>query len=60
MREVIEQKYLDGVWNLGKVEIPTIGYKTLKQFYSILKKQNKFCKTRNIRVKFDITLPIRN
>ncbi len=35
-----------------------IGYSTLKEFCQILKKQNKVCKENNVRVKFEITLPI--
>lgn len=39
--------------------IKTIGYKSLRGFAQILKRQNKVCNDMNIKCRFDITLPIK-
>ncbi len=40
------------------VTTESVGYRTLGEFYKMLKKQNKLCKQKGITLKFDITLPI--
>lgn len=37
-----------------------VGYKTLRQFYKILKNQNKICKKSGLRLKFTIELPLKH
>lgn len=39
--------------------IERTGYKSLREFYRILKRENRACKKRGIRAKFEITLPIK-
>lgn len=35
-----------------------IGWRTLKQLYKILKRQNKICKKNNVKTKIVVELPI--
>lgn len=44
------------LYNAGNIE--RIGYKTLKEFIKLLKKQNKLLKKLECQVTFTITLPI--
>ena len=39
--------------------IKPVGYKTLRGFIKMLKRQNKVCRDRDVRCKFEITLPIK-
>ena len=40
------------------VAVKRVGYKTLRQFLSQIKKQNKVCKAHNTKTRFTIDLPI--
>ena len=48
---------------LGKIDlrfkpVKREGYRSLRQFYRMLRRENKVCKKHGIRVRFDIELPV--
>ena len=39
-------------------EVKTVSYKSLREYYKMLKRQDKICRKMGVRVRFSIDLPI--